>query len=55
MRILRENLKDALIIAIQQHVYEEEKTGCVLRSAKVAGWQSVVDAIDKGEYIEVSQ
>ncbi len=54
MRILTENLRVALAVAVYStHEVEKRANGPDFKSGLVRGWEEVLEAIDKGEPIEV--
>jgi len=55
MRILRSNLESALVIAIRsQQAFEEKMSGPKFESIFVAGLKEALEAVRKGEHIEIS-
>ncbi len=53
MKILKENLQAALLLAIDAQKKIEEKRRYTNPSALVQGWSEVYWALERGEYVEV--
>lgn len=54
-RILTDNLRGALWLAIDcQKQEEQRRNGPNFESCAVAGWREILEAIDRGEQIVVS-
>ena len=53
MQIQRENLIEALRIAIVVQSSHDEQQGFFTKSAKVAGWEIILTALQSGQQLDI--